>query len=113
MLEGITKAIAKVPGEYDLIEDPTGGESYCTNQEFTVKLAERWLEVLSKPGIAGAGLDKDDFTILRDSLKGWFKKLEVTGLEAADADDLMVRLEELIQEAPEADDDDEEDSDED
>jgi len=27
-----------------------GGESYCANQEFPSKLAERWLEVLSKPG---------------------------------------------------------------
>jgi hypothetical protein len=41
------------------------------------------------------------------------KKLEVAGFEFDNTDELMAKLEELIEEAPEPDEDEDEDSDED
>lgn len=109
MLEGITKVLAKQPDAYDLLDDPSdaqawtsaGGESFCENQDFPNVLARRWLDVLSRPDFAAADLDKDDLLILKDRLTRWAKAFADVGLEFGDEEELVAKLDELREAAPE------------
>jgi hypothetical protein len=42
-----------LPGEADAWRS-AGGESYCENIDFPIRLTERWLEVLGKDGACTA-----------------------------------------------------------
>eukprot|EP00882_Tetradesmus_deserticola_P029439 GHRQ01032976.1.p1 GENE.GHRQ01032976.1~~GHRQ01032976.1.p1 ORF type:complete len:152 (+),score=77.25 GHRQ01032976.1:326-781(+) len=120
MLKTITRSIAKDPEAFDLLTDPAdaeawrsaGGESYSENQEFTNLLAARWMEVLSRPDFANAGLDKDEVEELQEALLRYAGQIEKSELEFGNREELESKLEELLAAAPEPADSSEDDSEE-
>ncbi|KAG2450048.1 hypothetical protein HYH02_000152 [Chlamydomonas schloesseri] len=120
MLKEVTKLISESPDKYDLTSGDAetwaeaGGLSYAENAEFPCALGERWMETLSKPGVAkAAGLDKVEWATLLKDITAYEEKLVAAELSLEVLEELTELINKLIEEAPEPEDSDEDDEDDD